>query len=348
MLRKLISENTNYIIKNTYTHSNGTIGRNRRILLDPKVHMFDSLNIDLISNAIIIFELNDEIDMEFFISKIISKISLEIGGTQIDRLDSEIINILQKVYNLEPKQIGSKVFFPIPTNCLMKDNGILVSKCKVHQIRIIIDFSDEPSIDCINDMSIRFDLVHYTEEPDYSNICLKYLQMVKNSSTYKEKVKDIEKNIYNDFNKKQLIQIKQTQFTGSELVLSNIYIMNYKLNFNHDIENLYFYFANENNSNIYNKKCFDFVKLYINNDKFIEFDYENVIYESMNNCKNLPNNVYCINLSERLNYPIDNMSIEFEGLMFSKVNHNFCMNVFAESINYLHYENNMACLLFTN
>lgn len=135
--KNIITQNNKYETKYLYSYPNSCvkIHTGGRFFIDILGHKYGNKIVDLICNSIVIFELNDE-DYEFIPERIFENIAIEIGGIQIDKINMNYITILQKKYNLEIKKIGSKVFFPIPINCLLKSNGIITSKCMNHGIRL--------------------------------------------------------------------------------------------------------------------------------------------------------------------------------------------------------------------
>lgn len=342
-----IAENNNYEIKYLYSRPNGQVGCSKRITCTFNANKYGDKYVDLISNPIAIFELNDT-DLEFIPEKIFNSLQLEIGGCGIDKIELNLINILLKKYNLEVKQIGSKVFFPLPINCLLKSNGIPVLRCKYHEIRLWIEFTNEPFIDCIKDMCIRTDLVFFDKQPIWKNICEPILSELLEKSMYSEIMKKhIQNNPYNNFESKQIIKFKNYQFTG--LVNLNGCI-DYKssLGFNHDIERFYIWFENSNDKIIYKEKPFDKITFITNNIKVLELDYEDLVYNTLisNNNKGLGKGIYEIEWKNIVNYNPKDFRVELNGL--SIPNQEICFSIHAESYNYLEFENMLSKTIFEN
>ncbi len=128
-----ITENNNWEIKYLYSFPIKPIGINKYTNINILAYKYGDKPVDLISNPVIIFELGD-MNLEFVAERIFSEIKLVIGEFTIDKICQNQITVLQKKYDLAIKKIGSKVFFPLPINCLLKSNGIIVSKCNYNTI----------------------------------------------------------------------------------------------------------------------------------------------------------------------------------------------------------------------
>ena len=342
-----ITKNNNYEIKYLYSRSNELIGIGKIITITINANNYGDKQVDLVSNPVIIFELG-ETDLEFVPERIFSNIKFEIGGNRIDKIWMNHIIVLQKKLNLEVKKIGSKVFFPIPIYCLLKSNGIIISKCNHYQLRLWIEFTYEPCIGSIQDMCLRTDLVILQTKPVWKNVCESVLSELLVNSIYSNKIKKyIETKPYGDFESKQIIKIKQTQFTGMESLngQSDSII---KLHFNHDIEGFYIWFENSEDNIIYKEKSFDKISFIIDSVKVLELDYEDLVYNTLiiNNNKGLGKGIYEIEWKNIINYDPTNFKIELKGLALP--NSNIYFNIHAESNNYLNYEDSKCETLFSN
>ncbi len=353
-LRNLITKDNQYIIKQLYFKSSSDItngnGIGKRTTVNLGVGKYGDIDIDLISNPIIIFDLND-VDLEFVPEKIFNYITFEIGGQQIDKIYSNHMTILQKEYGLEVKKIGSKVFFPIPINCLLKSNGILASKCKFHEIRFWLEFTNEPSIQCIGDMSLRIDITMLANKPNWTNICGNILKESFNDPVHGEQLKSNEGKIYTgDFKNQQIIKIKHFQFTGAEQCDNNENVK-IKTYFNHWVNKLYIFFSNTTNinGNIYKEQPFDRIRVIANQVIILDLDFETLLYETVSKSKSnsvLPKGVYIIEIDKYINYYCDTLNIELEGLSLPSPDIHF--NVYAETTNYLKFDSNICQLMFLN
>ena len=348
--KNLITTNNNFEIKYLYSRPNGLVGIGKRISIPLSVHKYGDKQVDLVSNPIIIFELGD-IDLEFVPQRIFHQIEFEIGGTQIDKISLNQINVLQKKYNLEVKQIGSKVFFPLPINCLLKSNGIPISKCIYHELRLLFEFTNEQCIGCIQDICVRTDLIIFEKQPVWKNICEPILSEILEKSIYSDKMKNyIETKPYGDFESKQIIKIKQNQFTGLEC-LNRQTDYKIKLNFYHDIERFYIWFENSIDEIVYKEKPFDKISFIADNIKVLELDYEDFVYNTLsvnNNNKGLGlgKGIYEIEWKNIINYEPDILMVELNGLILP--NQDICFGIYVELYNYLEFENGLSKIIFGN
>lgn len=345
--RNLITSNNNYEIKYLYSYSNGLVGIGKRIGVTLSAHKYGDKLVDLVSNPIIILEL-DNTDLEFFPERVFTKIDLEIGGTYIDKMHMNLINVLQKKYNLEVKQIGSKVFFPLPINCLLKSNGIILSKCTGYDIKLWLEFNYEPFIGCIKNMCVRTDLVILEKKPVWKNICEPILLELLETSIYSDKMKKyIETNPYDNYESKQIIKFKQNQFCGLEN-LDGQTNCNFQLGFNHDIERFYIWFENLNDNIIYREKSFDKIIFIADNIKVLELDYEDLVYNTfiLNNNKGLGKGIYEIEWKNIINYNPIKLHVQINGL--SLPNQDIGFSICAESYNYLEFMDKISKVIFAN
>lgn len=343
--KNLITENNNYEIKYLYSRPNGQVGIGRRVCVILSANKYGDKNVDLITNPIIIFELNDT-DLEFIPERIFDNIQFEIGGILIDKIYSNQIIVLQKKYNLEVKKIGSKVFFPLPINCLIKSNGIPISKCVRHEFRLWFDLTDEPLISCINDLCVRTELVILEKQPVWKNICEPILSELINTSIYSDIMKKyIQEKPYENFESKQIIKFKQNQFTDAEK-FNGFDSIKCLLKFKHDIERFYIWFVNSNDV-IYKEKQFDKITFFADNINVLELNYEDLVYKTLflNKNKGLGKGIYEIEWKNVINYVPESLIVVLNGTI---PNQDISFKIYAESYNYLEFENNESRILFEN
>jgi hypothetical protein len=339
-LRELMVKNNICLKKQIYVEPINTIGIGKRVNFPVYADLYGSEPVDLMTNPVIIFELNNKLDLEFDVRKIIQNITLEIGGLQIEKMYNNTIMIYQKIYDLEPKHIGSKVFFPIPFDCLLKFNGIIPSKCKLHEIRFLIEFTSNTLVDCIDYGKIRFDLDIFAIKPDYTKICGHYVKKLLTSYIDNKYKKSFQGDY--DLAEFQITEFRHTCFHGNELIgfgtVSDNMIYKYcKPILDEQIERFIIYFENIVDNNIYKSKPFGSVIFWINNENVLEIDYETLVYENSesNLGHKLPNGVYEIVFKNIIKYVPEQISIEFRELEIPS--DNICLAVVGEMTNYLIY-----------
>ena len=59
-------------------------------------------------------------------SKVFNSISFQVGGHLIDKLHDKQINIYQHKYNAKTIIINETIIFPLPFNCMLKENGVIL------------------------------------------------------------------------------------------------------------------------------------------------------------------------------------------------------------------------------
>lgn len=348
-IKKLMTVNNNYQMKYLYSRSNGTIKSGKLITILLSANKYYDKYVDLVSNPIIIFELeNENLDLEFFPERIFATVAFEIGGCQIDKIYTNQIVVLQKKYNLKVKRIGSKVFFPLPINCLLKSNGIPVSKCMYHELRFFFEFNNEQFINCIQDMCVRTELLILEKKPEWKNICEPILFELLETSIYSNNMKNyIQNNSYENFESKQIIKFKQNQFTGLEN-MNGQYHCKINLHFNHDVERFYIWFENRIDNIVYEEKSFDKIAFIADNICVLEMNYEDLVYNTLtlNNNIGLGKGIYEINWKHIINYNPNILQVELNGLTLP--NQDICFSICAESYNYLEFEKLVSKIIFRN
>jgi len=337
-LEQLIFQNNNYEIEYGYSNYYGTLGPNRKICVNIS---YCEKYIHIISNPVIVFELDSNLDLEFDLEYVFSNITLEIGGSSIDRLDNKQIQIYNKIYGLEVKKIGSKIFYPIPFECMINGQGILKSKCLLHEIRIYINFSSGEFINLIKNFSIQTKLT--ITKPDFT-ISNDYYKKIL-SEDYHDVIDE------KKYSGNQIIRFKFNQFFGLENIILNTHIK-IKVCFNHIVDRFFIYFQNQNDKSIYwNTQQFDMIEIIINGLVIKEYDYENLLLENSKEFLGyeLPKGVFEIKWSMIESFKnlsrIDTFTIQFYGLM---VPPNISFGICAESINYLIYKDNFAGIIYGN
>lgn len=359
-LKELIKKNNLCeTINNSNVFSVGSIFPNNKIscslslnaLNDNNLIQFISKSIELISNPIIIFELDDDYNLEFDLDFIFDFIELSIGGNMIDKLYNEQIKIYNNVYGLEAKKIGSKVFYPIPFASMNFGNGILFSKCTFQQIRLTVKFAGGEFIKMIKSSIVQTELTLVSKFIDYSFINNYFysnnFNLIDNYFRTFDPLKNIRKHLENS----QFVKFKQNQFDRIEL-LNNTMIKKI-VYFNHNVERFFIYFQNvdlDNNSIYCNTQQFETIKFIADGCDILELDYEQLLNENSKSILgyDLPKGVFEIkwNINNFKNFSrIDNFKVELNGLMVpSCVEFVIC----AESINWLYYKNNFCSVYFSN
>ena len=351
-LKNSIIQNNKFITRYLYAKPSSFISVNKKfaVLIQSQMYGFDK--VDVISNPIIIIELNNEFS-EFVPEKIFSSIFFEIGGIQIDKLSSSNeIKIFQQLYGLEIKRFGNKVFFPIPINCLLKSNGILMPKCTHHDLKLCFECSSEPSIINISKFDVRFDLTILDKKTnlDYKQICEPHYQnfITDKHFYYKFDNKYTNLEYYQNFISSQIFKFTQTQFTGLETT-PNVSGWKMITGFYNKINRLLFHFEFEKTKEIYESKMFDKIGLVANGELILELDYETLVYQNELSGYKFNKGVYCIDLIQYLNYSPDILNIEFTELKcLPCADNGVNFAVYAESENYLEYSDGCCHIITKN
>jgi len=339
-VKDLLIKNNLFKIEYLYTSFHYSIKPNSRIRFNLSTQLNSNHNI--ISNPTIIFELDQESYLEFDYENIFDSISLEIGGSEIDRIYNKIILIKNKINGFDIIKNRSKILFQLPFEIMNNGEGILVSMCKYHDIAINVIFNSNQFINSIKNCCIKTELTIVENKLDYPFMNNYYeLEFCK---CYYDKIINISpKKIITKFYRNQFFEL--INLSGS--INSRI-----KLDFYNIINRFFIFFQNPDDYSIYcNTQQFELIRFIANDHVILEYNYTTLQYLNSkiilgyemskgvfeikwNICKEFKN------LSK-----IDNLFIELVGLMVpKKVSFGIC----AESINYLCYENNMCEAYFSN
>ena len=362
----LVTKDKDFIREKKLSIYNGKLNPFGRIsiLLDKKINYYgkDGDFPDLITNPVIKIELMDEKLQEFELDlkNLIQSIGLEVGGSQIDKIYKQQILMYQKIYGLEVTKSDLEIDIPIPIQAMLEKfgGGLFEDKKKYHETRIVIDFGSTLSVGSIKSIGIEYEAIKVLEAVDYHMILSSNIQneleerIITNSHSLRCKETNITKKEEEfDPDKNFFVKIKQIQFYGAEKIVSNEQFKKFKLNFNHPVTRMYFYFGNEENFNtIYKTEPFDYMLVQANGHDILEYSYEQVVANTKK-IKDIPDGIYVIdwignvilmysNMSR-----IDNITVIFYGLYVPNDIHFY---ICAESINYLRYKDNMAAIKYFN
>lgn len=253
-----------HIIKKTSTHIGGNnIGKSFKIRIYPK---YDDVCADRIINPLVVFELNNS-DIEFDSTRIFKRIVVQINGHDIDSLEeTNQIMIYQKKLGLEVRQIGQKVFFPIPIECL---NGFIPMPNSI--MNILFQFTNNAMINYIDNIEFRNDVVIFDTKPDLKN---------------------------------QIIPINHVNYESVENIMSQGNTFCFYISVGYlEIKNILLYLSNKLSDTIYKEKCFEQIEFIFNGRIILSIDYETLVYESYLLNPNLPKGVYQVNWAKYHNGP---------------------------------------------
>lgn len=339
--------------------------------------LFNIDTMDIMLNPEFIFYLND-VDLEFDFSVIFNALLFQIGGTQIDKLDMNQINIYQKIYKLEIRKENNIVHFPIPFYSMIMG---LYLNCKFQHIEMFIEFTNASVIECIEKIELGVDLVKFNLKPNWfilnyitiehlkkksyhnssqsqTHILMKYFNCFNKPLAYNlvryntfttkisEKISCLKEKIKYEENK--IFMIKQNQYCV-ETLPCDVEYYSFKLHFNHTIKNLYLYFENIETNIIHKAQVFEQLFLSIEGHNIFQITWNDLVLSKSKLELNLPEGVYQINLKKYINISFsyfDNVKIELIGVNVPTSNIGMC--VCAESYNYISHINGMYDIVLTN
>jgi hypothetical protein len=294
-------------------------------------------------NLILIFDVdsNDIID-DNQIKSLISAITFQFNGHDIEYLcDSHVILMMIKYYGLEIKQIGSKIYFPIPLSLFQ--NGFVPYYIDKFTLSLKINNQNIIYNKITTDVEIFYGELNFNQKylTDYkNNYWDKMINSLNNSSN----------NSLNNANKSisEIIKLDNLIFFGydfSELIelcstfsKKNIW-MNIPRNSN-KVSELFFFLVNNQTNQIVTEKFFNKLEFRKSSSPEYSISYEELVYELAISQKKLSEGFYripfkniysnglvmddfaeytiVIELDESIN--ITNYDIQFYGLYDYKMN----------------------------
>lgn len=370
-LKELIAQDNIFKTKEyIHTYPQLNIGPSKKFILNisPQYEKNEYKSLHMVSNPVIIFDLDEGSELEFDTANVFNNITLQIGGSQYDRLYDKQIEIYNRIFGLDVEKKNSKIFYPIPFEIMNCGQGIFASECMIYEIHIVVDFCSNPQLNMIQNISIKTELTicadkinSYMKINDYNsqmfindygfyhqfysdkNIEFKNQEQVQVQVQVQEQVQVKTKELS--------VRIKQNQFYALETLQQGLDCVRIKTYFNHLVERFFIYFQNPYDNSIYwNTQQFETIRFIANGYTIAEYDYESIV--SMNNENilgyKLPRGVFEIKWDIEHPYKhlskIDIFSIELFGLTIPK-NTNF--GICAQSINYIRYMGNMCGVCFS-
>ncbi len=312
---------------------------------------YGNQSIDFATNFVLEIELENS-EYNFNTDNVFEYISLEISNTKIDKIYLNQIHILQKIYGLEVKKIDNKIFYPIPMECLINGNGLLVSKfygdyCENVEIRIWIELinNNQENLNNIKSIKLNYDgiildngldklqnitTINLNYKPNITqyNLSSKELDLVTNKSN--EKVM-----IINCNDKKQALTTKyiENYFTGSEKFNKSSKIKTNNVN---RVERFIIYFEDSLNYNVCKEKVFDSIKFVANGKEIFDIDYYKLLSETNEKYPGLPIGVYVIDFFDYINYVPEREVFDFIGLKLPS--DDIQVNIISQVVNFIGYD----------
>lgn len=376
----------NYILDTKYYYNDiftkcGYKGKLYHVQLLDETTSYNNINcvggelVDMISNSILVLELNDDCG-DFDTTNIIEMIELQIGGVQIEKLTFNQINIYNGIYGLNVQKIGSKIFYPLPFECMNCGNGIFTSKCQFNSVYVLIQFSEQNHMDKVKNCIVRTNISFWGKKSEYpSKICnlltwsslehdkilnVNFFQngYYSNEERYKlcqkhfcyiNKYCDNYLDWYNKLAKSKtpVIKIYTNQFCGLEQVDTSLSTIKVKTGFYNYVERFFIYFENLDNNKIYNNTQIKFntIKFIVDEKCVMEYDFDNLLYDNNNLGYKLANGVYEIkwNTIKYKNISaIKSFEVELDGMKYindenEQISQKIGLAICCQSINFLNY-----------
>ena len=348
-LQELIIDNNSYETDYIYSHYDGQLFPNKQIFLRISEQNCFQNEFKMIYNPVMIFELEENSEFEFDVENIINKIELIIGGCRYDILYDIHIKTLQKIYGLKIMKNNSTIFYPIPFECMLKENGIFLSELFSNELLFSIEFTSKQYVNIIKSFYIKTTKITLLKEKINQNLinCYSWIQFLNDTKNTNKFTHNSDLFLADKF--KFICRTKQYYLHNEPLLnMSNIKI---RLNFNFHTNKFFIYFYNHKTKTIYwNFQQFEQIKFIVNGYVILEYDYDTLLKYNSKNVLGyeLPKGVFEIkwDIPEYKNLSrINNLTVELCGLLVLPESY---FGIFSESVNYICYKNGCFGLALSN
>ncbi len=317
--------------------------------------------IDFVTNFM--FAIESDWPDDINLNKLFKSISLEILGMRVDKVESNQIPILQQIYKLDIKKYPNQIYFPIPIECLVNSNGLLLSRMYRES-------------DCPDEVQIRFEFGKHVQLSEIKSIKLFYngitiLQPVRSRSSYDNKLpisfvdigyrpkmyqdnlSPMELSLVMDKSNSKLLFINSTHGSNKKSALTTKLVENFstgpdlikpnpdqvtKINtwYSRYVERFIIYFEDMKNSlAILPGKLFDSVKFIADEHDIFSMDWDTIVSETKSLYPNLSDGVYVIEADRFGGCMGQQTQFEFVGLVSNR--DNLQIHIVPQTVNFLGY-----------
>lgn len=151
------------------------------------------------SEPVLCLKLKDNYSKIEDLSCLVKRIDFEVGGYTVDQMFTEQINTLQHKHNIISKQYGNTILIPLPFNCLLKKNGIIINKIDYYEARIIIELIETNKIGDIFTGCMYLNYTYIKEDTDLSELTMLNYNEFKNTKFHEDTLLKINNKLPSDF-----------------------------------------------------------------------------------------------------------------------------------------------------
>ncbi len=330
-----------------------------------KLHQ--KIPIDFVTNFMFAIEVDWPCDIN--LNKLFKSISLDILGMQIDKVESNQIPILQKIYGLDIKRYSNekKIYFPIPIECLVNSNGLLLSRMYSEsdcpdEVRVWFEFADHVRLSEIKSIKLCYNGIT-TSEPirprnshsSHNNkLSISFVEIGYRPRMYQDNLTPMELSLVLDKSNSKLLFINSTDGTNKKSALTTRFVENFstgpeiikpgnpdqvtKFNSWHSryVERFIIYFEDTKNFDILSEKLFDSVQFICDGQGIFTMGFDTIQLETRVSHPNLPDGVYVIEADRFGGCMGQETKFEFAGLVSDR--NDLQVHIIPQTVNFLGYE----------
>jgi hypothetical protein len=182
----------------------------------------------------------DELKETANLFNIVNSVSLYVNGQRIDDLNYVQINIFQHKHNIKPLLNNDKIIFPLPFNCMLKENGFFLVG-KNNRANIVVQMSDSTKNEInkyIDDGCIYINASKIDENFDMSEMTNYYYKKMTQTKYHKNDLLKINNSYPSDYVSYYLIEnLLKSKVSNTNNFNANIYASdNLKLLLNQSVQ----------------------------------------------------------------------------------------------------------------
>ena len=316
--------------------------------------------IDFVTNFMFAIEVDWPCDIN--LNKLFKSISLEILGMRVDKVESNQIPILQQIYKLDIKKYPNQIYFPIPIECLVNSNGLLLSRMYREsdcpdEVQILFEFAEHVQLSEIKSIKLFYNGITIVQpvrsRSSYDNkLPISFVDIGYRPKMYQDNLLPIELSLVMDKSNSKLLFINSTHGSNKKSALTTRLIENFstgpdlikpnpdqvtKINtwYSRYVERFIIYFEDTENLDILPGKLFDSVKFIANGKDIFSMDWDTIQLETQTRHPTLPDGVYVIETDRYGGCMGQQPQFEFVGLHSDR--DGLQVHIVPQTVNFLGY-----------
>ncbi len=318
--------------------------------------------IDFVTNFM--FAIESDWSHDINLNKLFKSISLDILGMRVDKVESNQIPILQQLYKLDIKKYPNQIYFPIPIECLVNSNGLLLSRMYREsdcpdEVQILFELAEHVQLSNIKSIKLFYNGITILEpvrsRSSYNNkLPISFVDIGYRPKMYQDNLSPMELSLVMDKSNSKLLFINCTHGSNKKSALTTRLVENFstgpdlikpgnpdqvtKINTWHSryVERFIIYFEDtENFLAIFPGKLFDSVKFIADGHGVFSMGFDTIQLETKTLYPTLPDGVYVIETDRFGGCMGRQTQFEFTGLVSDR--DGLQVHIVPQTVNFLGY-----------